>query len=116
MIVGASPVIPYLIDYYTPKTTPVATTLVVNHSTAAGIPGTTAGSTPGGNTPGTTADSAPGGNTPGTTADSTPESSDPGGEPTRTISRPAAIAALVFAGLSVLGGLVVVIRRRDPDR
>ena len=111
-VIGASPLIPTLIDYYTPKET---TTESSDAGTGTGT-GTGTGGTAALDAPILRVAASP-------PADSTADSiagsaagTDTGTEAPRQISRPAAYAALGFAGASVIFGLVILIRKSNPDK
>ncbi len=127
-VIGASPLIPTLIDYYTPKET---TTESSDAGTGTGT-GTDTGTGTGTDAPILRVAASPPADS---TADSIAESiadsaaesvadsaagsaagTDTGTEAPRQISRPAAYAALGFAGASVIFGLVILIRKSNPDK
>ena len=113
-VIGASPLIPTLIDYYTPKET-------TTESSDAGT-GTGTGTGTGGTAAALDAPilrvaaSLPADSTADSTAESTAESTADSTEAPRQVSRPAAYAALGFAGASVIFGLVILIRKSNPDK
>ena len=113
-VIGASPLIPTLIDYYTPKET-------TTESSDAGT-GTGTGTGTGGTAAALDAPilrvaaSLPADSTADSTAESTAESTADSTDAPRQISRPAAYAALGFAGASVIFGLVILIRKSNPDK